>query len=466
MRNGLLIRVRNIGNHRGLTIILGCVLVGLMLARLTIVSPSAAIAVLLAGIAVVFAVLVRRVEYLLVAWFVLTTFVWVIMTRFMPEYYSIVGRGIFWGLLGCAIMAWALDNTLNGLRFVPFDNGALKAATFGFVLWGVMSLYTSQEAFVSIKKLSHIVIALIASYAVYDLFSRDQDNIKKVLRSVSVIVVAVALVAVASAFHGLATGTPIYKELSLWFRNPNSLGTLLFMITPMVVSAGFDFVYNRRVRILLTAVPLLGLFFSFHRTSWLATLVSIAFILARIRRMKAAISAAMVAGLFAAGLLFPVAGGDVYEFITGEHYTGRIEIWKASWRVASENPVFGTGPGTSVRNVSQYVDTPWLKNEDTHSAYLKNAVEMGYMSVIMMLACYVVFFYYSIRIERNLKSEYLKAVTRGAIATMLGLLVHGIFECGFFMTPFDASGFNVIWPYIMMVTPFAAKKLEERTETG
>jgi O-antigen ligase len=458
--------IKGIGKHRRLTVILGSCLVGLMLARLTIVSSAVAIALLLAGIAVVFAILVRKVEYLLLAWFALSTFVWVIMTRFMPEYYSIVGRGIFWGLLGCAIMAWALDNTLNGRRFVPFDNVPLKTAIFIFVLWGVISLCLSQEVFVSTKKLSHIVIALIASYAFYDFFSRDQDNIRKVLRSVSIIVVAVAFIAVASGFQAMATGTPIYKKITLWFWNPNSLGMFVFMITPTVICAGLDFVHNRPVRIVLTAVPLLGLFFSFHRTSWLATLVSIAFILARIRRMKAAMSAAIVAGLFAVGLLFPVAGGDVYEFVTGERYTGRKEIWKASWRVASENPVFGTGPGTSVWNVSKHVDTPWLKNQDTHSTYLKNAVEMGFMSVIMMLACYMAYFYYSFHIERNLKSDYLKWVTRGANATMIGLLIHGIFECGFFMTAFDASSFIVIWPYIMMVTPFAAKKLEERAEAG
>jgi hypothetical protein len=89
---------------------------------------------------------------------------------------------------------------------------------------------------------------------------------------------------------------------------------------------------------------------------------------------------------------------------------------------------------------------------------------MGFPSVAIMLAFYVMFLYYSNRIERNLNSPYLKLTTRGATATFLGLLVHGIFENGFFLTAFTAAEFTVIFPYILMVLPFACKKLEEKAE--
>ena len=113
-------------------------------------------------------------------------------------------------------------------------------------------------------------------------------------------------------------------------------------------------------------------------------------------------------------------------------------------------------------NISKYIDTPWLAGQDTHSAYLKNAVEMGFPSVVIMLTFYGMFFFYSNRIEKNLKSDYLKSVTRGATATLLGLLVYSIFENGFFLTPFSAAEFTVIMPYILIAMPFAAKRLEER----
>jgi O-antigen ligase len=175
---------------------------------------------------------------------------------------------------------------------------------------------------------------------------------------------------------------------------------------------------------------------------------------------------AVVASLFLAALLFPVVGEDIYDYATGERYTGRIEIWQAAWNTACDYPLLGTGPGNSGQIMPKYIDSPYFKNADTHSLYLKNAAEMGFMSVAILFAVYGIFFYSSERIEKHLKSDYLRLVTRGATATFLGLLVHGVFENGFFMTPFVGAEFHVMLPYVLMALPFACKKLEERAERG
>lgn len=458
--------IREIPKRKGSLGILFSVLLGLLLARLVMISPSVAIIVLSSGVVLALTIFLRKTDYIIVAWVILTTFVWIIMIRLLPHYYSIVGRGIFWGLLACVIVAWAVDNILSGKQFIPFDNVALKATVIIFVLWGTITVYTSQEVFLSVKKLSHIVIGLVASYMFYDFFSRDQNNIKKLLKIVSLIAIFVSFITVATAINSFISGVPIYKRLSLWFWNPNTLGIFLFMCMPMSVTAGLYFVSNKRIRTLLIAIMLLALYLSFHRTSWLAALVALVFILARTGEIKTPIKFAIVACLFLAGFILPFRGGDVFDYVTQQQYTGRTEIWKASMKVATDHPVLGTGPGTSVANISEHIDTTWLRNQDTHSVYLKNAVEMGWPSVVIMLAFYAMFFYFSIRIEKNLKSHYLKLVTRGAMATMLGVMFHGIFECGFLMTAFDAAEFTVMWPYIVLVLPFAAKKLEERGEVG
>ena len=70
------------------------------------------------------------------------------------------------------------------------------------------------------------------------------------------------------------------------------------------------------------------------------------------------------------------------------------------------------------------------------------------------------FFYTSGRIEQQLRSEYLRLATRGARATLFGLMVHGVFENGIVLTAFDAAEFTVILPYILMAIPFASQQLE------
>ena len=88
--------------------------------------------------------------------------------------------------------------------------------------------------------------------------------------------------------------------------------------------------------------------------------------------------------------------------------------------------------------------------------------EMGFVSVAILFAVYGIFLYSSERIAEHLKSSYLRMVTRATTASFVGLLVHGFFENGFFLTPFTAGEFHVMLPYILMPLPFACEQLEKR----
>jgi O-antigen ligase len=348
-----------------------------------------------------------------------------IMTRLFPQYSGLVGRAVFWGLLGGAIVAWATDNILKGRPFIPFENIPVKATALIFLFWGAVTLYGSQDVFLSIRKLSHVAIGLVALYMFYDFFSRDDKNIRKLLKVVLLVTLGVSFATIASSMWNFISGLPVYKRIAIWYWNPNALGYFLFMCIPISISVGLHWMQSRALKVFLVTTMLIALVFSFHRTSWVAGLVAVFFLLPR-SRMKMPFWAVIVAAIFLSGLFVPVVGDDVYSYVTGDRYTGRKEIWKAAWTVASEYPLLGTGAGTSVHNISQHIETSYLQGQDTHSVYLKNAVELGIMSVVIVVVFYVLFFYYTIRIERSLQSNFLKAVTRGSIATLLGLSIHGI----------------------------------------
>jgi O-antigen ligase len=411
--------------------------------------------------AIVLTVLVRPVYYLIMSWIVLTSANWFLVTRFFPaEYYGIVGRGIFWGLLFCAIGSWAADNVLKKQKFIAFDNLAVKVVITLFFVWSIASLLRSPDIYRSIKVVSHIGIGILVSCMSYDLFARDVGNLKKFLNIVLIVVVVISAITWVSAAYAFISGQPIYKQISLWFLNPNVLGSMLFRCIPILIAAGLYGIRNMGLRFGLMALMLGAVFFAFHRTSWLATAVSIAFLLWK-SRMKTSIWAFAVAALFAAGLLVPVIAEDTYEYVTGPRYTGRKEIWTAAWKTACEFPILGTGPGNAPQAMSKYIENPYFIGAGTHSTYLRNAAEMGFPSLVLLLAFYAVFLRSASKIERELRSEYLKLATRGAVATFVGLLAHGFFENGFFLTPFVGAEFHTILPYILMIIPFAAKKLEE-----
>jgi O-antigen ligase len=210
---------------------------------------------------------------------------------------------------------------------------------------------------------------------------------------------------------------------------------------------------------------LLALFLSFHRTSWLALVVSGIYLLWK-GRTRLSLAAVIVPVVFIMGLTFPLWGGDFYHYVTGERYTGRRTIWQGAWDAASDHPILGSGVGNANNIIGEYIGHPYFHERfiDSHSVYLQNAVDMGFMSVLILIAFYIIFLTSSERIERNLRSHNLKLAVRGAIATFWGLLVHGIFTTFGFLTSFDAAEFHVLFPYILMALPFAAKKLEERRQ--
>jgi O-antigen ligase len=266
------------------------------------------------------------------------------------------------------------------------------------------------------------------------------------------------------AVYALASGEPIYKQIMLWFMNPNVLGYVLYTSIPMYIAAGQELTSNRRLFVLFSSIMLIGLLISSHRTSWLAATVSMAF-LAWKSRIKMFMWVGLIAALFSVSLLIPILGENVYEYVTGPRYTGRNEIWTAALRLASDYPLFGVGAGNSTNILPVYIDLPWARGAvDTHSVYLRNAAEMGLTSVAIWLAVYVIFFYFAEKTERELKSDYLKCVTRGVTATFFGLLVHGFFENGYFLTPSVAAEFHALIPYIFMALPFAAKRLESSAD--
>ena len=253
--------VRKAIKQRGVVVILGSILIGLLLARFTMVSPFAAIIFLSTGIVVVITVFLRKTEYLIYTWFVLTSLLWLIIVQLVPlSYHAYIGRGIFWGGLICIIVAWAIDNILRGRQFMPFDYVLLKAVILIFLLWCITTLFTSIDVFNSVKKLSHIVIAFIASYMFYDFFSQGEDNIKKTLKIVSLVVVFVSLITVGLAIRGLISGVPIYKEIQLWFLNPNVLGSFIFICSPLLITSGFDFRVMRRLKVFFVGLMLLALY--------------------------------------------------------------------------------------------------------------------------------------------------------------------------------------------------------------
>ena len=470
MTKKLLPTIGELSRHRGAVGLLGSVLVGLVLAYFIGVSVHAAVLVLSGGIVLALVLFLRRIDFLIYGWFFFSGFVVFLTRHLMPQYSQFLGTAVFWGLLVCIIGAWAVDNVLGGMKFIPFENLPIMVTTLLFLLWGTISLTTSVDIDISIRRFSHIAIGVGASFMFYDFFSRDQRNIRKTLAIILVMTLIFTVSTVATAVYSLVSGTPIYKQLGLWLMGSNALGSLLCNSIPIMLTAGLSFVSRKSFKALFVVLMLLALFLSFARTAWVGTLAAVGFLLWK-SRVKTPMWLTIVMGLIVIGWLFPVERIDFYEYITGERYSGRQQIWRAAWTMACDHPFLGVGPGNAMYLIPEYLANPeYAKfvgmSEDTHNLYLKNAAEMGFISPVIWLALFIVFVRSSLKIEKNLESEFLRLVCKGSTATFVAIGVHGLGENGYFMTSFVAAEYAALLPYIVFAMPFAAKKLDEKAKAG
>lgn len=440
-------------------IITGVILIGLVLAACILISPRVAAIGLSVSIIITFTVLIRRIDYLIFAWFVLSWLMYWIASQFPETYESLIIRSTFWGLIFCINVSWFIDTILNRRKPTPFDYTAIKVIIFSFLIWLAIPIFITPNIFRGMVTMSRILIAFITSYVLYDFLSRDENSIKRLLTILSVLAISISFGTLVDACYKLVSGITTFKNVYAVLGN-NALGCFLFISSPILITSGLYFNNNKRLKTFLVVILLLALFFSFSRASWLAALVSFSFLLWK-NGWKVPLVISIVLVLLIGMILFVGTGEDFYgPYIQEGSYgltgtatlSARWEGWKAAWDIIRNHPVLGAGGKIEILR--------------EHSIYLSTAVSKGLPSLLFIFAFYATFFYSSARIEKALKSQYLKSIVTGSMAALLGLMVYGVFEITGILTDYGAVGWNPLYPYVIAVLPFAAKKVEERQETG
>jgi O-antigen ligase len=461
---GWILNLKNLFREKGrfgsIAVALG-VLFGLLLSRSLMHSPTYGVVAAAGSFILALAVLVRNTTYLVFLWFVLTSVVYLVSSPLYVEGQShLLSQSIFWGILACVIVAWAIEGVLQRRRFSVLPDAGLIYILLFFLGWALLSISSSMDVARSLKQWLHIIVALMASYMFYDWFSVDRRNIDKVVGALFWVTAAISVAVCAMALDGLIRGVPIYKRITLWFWNANSLGYLLFVAFPIIASSDLPHVRQRWAKWAVLTVLLLAILASFSRTSWLGVAAATAFLLwqGRWRIPMSIIFVLAFVVYFWSAILFG------YDLLPVNQLHGRLELWEAAWKVAAEHPWLGVGLGNANRAMSVFIETPWLKGQAPHSLYLNNASEIGFLSVIFWGLFLVRYLYSTGKIERHVRSDNLRRLVRGARATIVGLAFHGIFENGSVLTSFMAAEFTVILPYILLAIPFSAKQLEEKRQ--
>ena len=319
------------------------------------------------------------------------------------------------------------------------------------LVWMFITSVSSELPFVSFKYfLARVWFITVFFYLMSQLF-RDRRSLKLYfwLYMIPLSIVVIYTMYIHSQ-HGFT------KETSTWvmfpfFKEHTSYGAVLAMYIPIAFVYSFVLKHglnNRILGALIFLILMLGVIFSFTRAAWVSlavALVALVFIVFKVRKEILAIIA--IAGMLWlwSNMDDLMARFEKNEQVSSDNLTEHVESisnistdasnlervnrWKSAFRMFSERPWLGHGPGTYMFLYAPYqkphektiISTNAGDMGNAHSEYIGPLAESGIPGMLSILAIVFVSIFYGIRVYYRTEDSELRYI---ALAAVLGLITY------------------------------------------
>jgi O-antigen ligase len=280
---------------------------------------------------------------------------------------------------------------------------------------------------------------------------------KKLFVWIDIVILIVAVYCIYQFIYGVdlfrsysITFRPLTQD-SIFFR-PNGFFSLTLTLTYSIsmyfcVSlARLLHMWEKPFRVHLLHISalvasLLIIFMSFTRGGWMALIITIPVLLVCYKRSVIKYFVGIAAVLFGT-LWFSFADfrGKILSFsdLTYVNNVERLNLWKAHWQVAKENPWFGLGYLENSRKIPEYLEKighPGSYASHAHNNFLDFLAGTGVFGLIAFVVFIFSVLFYSIKAYRRAKHgdthEISKALLLGGIGAQLIMHLGGLTECTF-----------------------------------
>ena len=321
--------------------------------------------------------------------------------------------------------------------------------------WMLVTTITSEMPVVSIKFMLSRLWFVVPAFFLCTILFKDPKNIHKFIW---LYIAALCIVCVYTIIHHAQFGfdgdsahwvmTPFYNDHTAYGA---ALAIYLILALTYVVLPGMK---KGRKFIIIGVVLLLGvaLMLSNCRAAWLSVIAALAVLICVLLKIKFRWIATVVVVLV--GLFFAFqnqiidaleknnqdASGDLVENVqsitnisTDASNLERINRWQSAFRLFSERPVFGWGPGTY-----QFVYAPYQMSKEktiistnagdggnAHSEYFGPLAEQGILGSLLVLTLVIVTVYCGLRTYKRCKNRQVKTLVLGATLAFISYFVHG-----------------------------------------
>jgi len=229
------------------------------------------------------------------------------------------------------------------------------------------------------------------------------------------------------------------------FKTPNGLGGYLSIVIPMVMAAVLlsKSISKRVIMVVLCAVALWSLVISSSRGALLGVTVGIVFFFCAYQTsVKKKNLSGIWIGVLTAALflsLFSVMQFGNIELFLEERMNSvywRLEIWKDSFTMIVERPIFGHGINTFMTIFQEYNTGGGARHAPTyaHNCFLQLAAETGIIGIMCFLGIIWKLFVTTLqRVSDNPSNDnHIQIAMLGLLSGILAFLVHSFFDTNFY----------------------------------
>lgn len=253
-----------------------------------------------------------------------------------------------------------------------------------------------------------------------------------------------------------------YKMCMPFFIDHTIYGACIAFVLPMMLILTF---YNKVIRmrgamhflvIIMTLVLVGAEVLSFSRAAWVSLIVAGFFGVLLILRVKLR---AILIVLALGGILTAVYSDQIYHSISqnesisnkgdiGDHLlsatnvqsdasnTERLNRWMCAWRMATEKPLTGFGPGMYQFEYGHYQERIYMTRISTfsgnrghaHSEYFTQLSETGFPGALLFLAIVCSVIGYGMKVIYKETDRARQVLLYGAVLGLITFYVHGIFN--------------------------------------
>ena len=367
-------------------------------------------------------------------------------------------------LTAAAILVRALvkrDVTPRGTPFDPWVVLLLAAA--------LLSLLPTEYLKLSLRALRGLILEPVLFYYLLVALVPDLRALRPLTVSfigAATIVALVAITQVAGNVHTVEV-EGVRRALGTYL-SPNHLGLFLGRALPFAVAWWLWVPGWRRWAAAAATTIALAIGLTFSAGAWLGTAASV-LVLAALWGWRALAATALGGGLLAAAGLLVLARLGV-ERVTGQlSFTGatasfRRQIWTSALAMVRDHPVLGIGLDNFLyRYQLQYIlPAAWAEPNISHphNWLLQFWLELGLPGLAAAVGLLGAFFWLAAQHLRRGQGGESRAMVAGAVASMVGLLIHGSLDNSYFLVDLAVLFWFHLAVVVLAVSPDCGPKTD------